>query len=119
MEMAVKMAERGSAAAPAVRGTPFPAAGKLGEHRPLASLLHGFLGALPHGDVGSMGEAKTWLLVAEIRGWRSPPRVRFPPFIYLLGFPSPLLGFHQNGPTGRVRTPIGLISGLKSSYGKL
>ena len=48
MEMAVKTAERGSAAA--VRGTPFPAAGKLGERRPLASLLHGFLGALPHGD---------------------------------------------------------------------
>ena len=40
-------------------------------------------------EMGSMGEAKTWLLVAEIRGWRSPPRVRFPPFIYLLGFPSP------------------------------
>ena len=39
-------------------------------------------------EMGSMGEAKTWLLVAEIRGWRSPPRVRFPPFIYLLGFPS-------------------------------
>jgi len=50
MEMAVKTAERGSAAAPAVRGTPFPAGGKLGERRPLASLLHGFLGALPHGD---------------------------------------------------------------------
>jgi hypothetical protein len=52
MEMAVKTAERGSAAAaaPVVRGTPFPAAGKLGERRPLASLLHGFLGALPHGD---------------------------------------------------------------------
>ena len=40
-------------------------------------------------EMGSMGEAKTWLLVAEIRGWRSPPRIRFPPFIYLLGFPSP------------------------------
>ena len=40
-------------------------------------------------EMGSMGEVKTWLLVAEIRGWRSPPRIRFPPFIYLLGFPSP------------------------------
>ena len=40
-------------------------------------------------EMGSMGEEKTWLLVAEIRGWRSPPRVRFPLFIYLLGFPSP------------------------------
>jgi hypothetical protein len=49
MEMAVKTSERGSAAA-AARGTPFPAAGKVGERRPLASLLHGFKGALPHGD---------------------------------------------------------------------
>ena len=40
-------------------------------------------------EMGSMGEAKTWLWWLEIRGWRSPPRVRFPPFIYLLGFPSP------------------------------
>ena len=31
-------------------------------------------------EMGSMGKAKTWLLVAEIRGWRSPPRIRFPPF---------------------------------------
>jgi hypothetical protein len=44
MEMAVKTSER------AARGTSFPAAGKVGERRPLASLLHGFKGALPHGD---------------------------------------------------------------------
>jgi hypothetical protein len=55
MEMAVKTSERAArwrraAAAPAARGTPFPAAGKVGERRPLASLLHGFKGALPHGD---------------------------------------------------------------------
>ena len=40
-------------------------------------------------EMVSMGEAKTWFLVAEIRGWRSSPRIRFPPVIYLLGFPSP------------------------------
>jgi hypothetical protein len=55
MEMAVKTSERAArwrraAAAPAARGTPFPAADKVGERRPLASLLHGFKGALPHGD---------------------------------------------------------------------
>ena len=55
MEMAVKTAERGRAAAPAVRRTPFPAAGKLGERRPLASLLHGFLGALPRGENVAFG----------------------------------------------------------------
>ena len=70
-------------------------------------------------EMGSMGEAKTWLLVAGIRGWRSPPRVSFLPLYIFSDFRHPLLGFHQNGPTGRVRTPIGLISGLKSSYGKL
>ena len=108
MEMAVKTVER---AARSVgrrrRGESFPTTGIMGERRPLASLLHGFLGALP--QMGSMGEAKTWLWWLEIRGWRSPPRIRFSPFIYLLGFPSPLLGFHQNGPTCRVRTPIGLM----------
>jgi hypothetical protein len=28
-------------------------------------------------EMGSMGKAKTCLLAAAIRGWRSPPRVRF------------------------------------------
>jgi hypothetical protein len=55
MVMAVKTSEkkarwRRAAAAPTAWGTPFPAAGKVGERRPLASLLHGFKGALPHGD---------------------------------------------------------------------
>jgi hypothetical protein len=31
-------------------GDSFPAAGIMGESRPLALFLHGFLGALPHGD---------------------------------------------------------------------
>jgi hypothetical protein len=35
----------------------------------------------PPMEMGSMGEAKMWHLAAAIRGWRSPPRVRFPPFI--------------------------------------
>ena len=56
MEMAVKTAERGSAAAQGGGGAgggvgnSSRAAGIKGERRPLASLLHGFLGALPHGD---------------------------------------------------------------------
>ena len=93
MEMEVKTAERAARSArrrgvAGGAGNSFPAAGIMGKRRPLASLLHGFLGALPM-EMGSMGEAKTWLLVAEIRGCSSTPRVRFPPFIYLLGFPSP------------------------------
>ena len=44
-------------------GSSFPAAGIMGERRPLASLLHGFLGALPHGD-GIHGGGKNVALVA-------------------------------------------------------
>ena len=74
------------------------------------------------GDGAAMEELFPSLAAAKrrkIRGlwWLFRVRVSF--FIWTLGFPSPLLGFHQNGPTDHVRTPIGLITGLKSSYGKL
>jgi hypothetical protein len=55
MEMAVKMmkgqreAQGGGGTGGGV-GSSFPAAGIMGERRPLALFLHGFLGALPHGD---------------------------------------------------------------------
>ena len=52
-------------------------------------------------EMGSMGEAKTWLWWLKIRGWRSSPRIRFPPFIYLLGFPSP----HFRVPPKRAYSP--------------
>ena len=64
MEMAVKTAERAARSAGRRRcGESFPAAGIMGERRPLASLLHGFLGALPHGD-GIHGGGKNVALVA-------------------------------------------------------
>jgi hypothetical protein len=58
MEIAVKMVERssegaggsGTGGAGGGAGDSFPAAGIMGERRPLAPFLHGFLGALPHGD---------------------------------------------------------------------
>jgi hypothetical protein len=80
MEMAVKTMKGQREAQGGGAGSSFLVVGIMGERRPLAPFLHGFLGALPHGD-GIHGEAKTWLLAAAIRGWRSPPRVRFPPFI--------------------------------------
>jgi hypothetical protein len=67
---------RGSSGA----GDSFPTAGIMVERRPLAPFLHGFMGALPHGD-GIHGEAKTWLWWLQIRGWRGLPRARVPPFI--------------------------------------
>ena len=49
----------------------FPAAGIIGEHRPLAPFLHGFLGALPHGD-GIHGGGKNVALVAA-NSWVEMP----------------------------------------------
>jgi hypothetical protein len=78
MEIAVKMMERSSEGAGGSSGTgddagdSFPAAGIMGERRPLAPFPHGFMGALPHGD-GCHGEAKTWLWRLQIRGWRCLP----------------------------------------------
>jgi hypothetical protein len=40
-----------------------PAAGIMGERRPLAPFLHGFMGALPHGD-GIHGGGENVALVA-------------------------------------------------------
>jgi hypothetical protein len=55
MEMAVKMAEMSSEGHGRRRrcgggAGDSPAAGIMGERRPLAPFLHGFMGALPHGD---------------------------------------------------------------------
>jgi hypothetical protein len=52
MEIAVKMVERSSegAGGGGGAGDSFPAAGIMGERRPLAPFLHGFMGALPYGD---------------------------------------------------------------------
>jgi hypothetical protein len=49
MEIAVKMAEMSNEGRGRRRGDS-PAAGIMGERRPLAPFLHGFMGALPHGD---------------------------------------------------------------------
>jgi hypothetical protein len=54
MKIAVKMVERSSEGAGGSgvgggAGDSFPAAGIMGERRPLAPFLHGFMGALPHG----------------------------------------------------------------------
>jgi hypothetical protein len=69
MEIAVKMVERrsegagGGGGAGNGAGDSFPAAGIMGERRPLAPFLHGFMGAIPHGD-GIHGEGENVALVA-------------------------------------------------------
>jgi hypothetical protein len=55
MEIAVKMVETsskgvGGSGAGGGAGNSFPATDITGERRPLAPFLHGFMGALPHGD---------------------------------------------------------------------
>jgi hypothetical protein len=68
MEIAVKMMERssegaGGSGAGDSAGDSFPAAGIMGERRPLAPFLHGFMGALPHRD-GIHGGGENVALVA-------------------------------------------------------
>jgi hypothetical protein len=69
MEIVVKMVERssegagGSGGAGDGAGDSFPTIGIMGECRPLAPFLHGFMGALPHGD-GSHGGGENMALVA-------------------------------------------------------
>jgi hypothetical protein len=71
MEIAVQMAEmssegRGRRSGGGVGGGAgdSPAAGIMGERRPLAPFLHGFMGALPHGD-GIHARGENVALVAE------------------------------------------------------
>jgi hypothetical protein len=68
MEIAVKMVERSSEGAGGGgtgggAGDSFPAVGIMGERRPLAPFLHGFMGALPHRD-GIHGGGENMALVA-------------------------------------------------------
>jgi hypothetical protein len=68
MKIAVKMVERssegvGSSSGAGVgAGDSFPVTGIMGERRPLAPFLHGFMGALPHGD-GIYGGSENVALV--------------------------------------------------------
>ena len=63
--------EDGEESAGGVTGDSFPSVGIMGEHRPLAPFLHGFLGALPHGD-GIHGGVKNMALVAA-NSWMEMP----------------------------------------------
>jgi hypothetical protein len=70
----------GAAAAPAGAGDS-PTAGILGPPPPFPPPP-----PLPM-EMGSMGEAKTWLWWLQIRGWRCPPRARVPPFCIVSRIP--------------------------------
>jgi hypothetical protein len=71
MDIAVKMVERsskgagGSGGAGDDAGDSFPAAGIMGECRPLAPFLHVFMGALPHGDGIHGGDENVALVAAN------------------------------------------------------
>jgi hypothetical protein len=71
MEIAVKMVERsskgagGGGGAGDGAGDSFPATGIMGERRPLAPFLHGFMGALHHGDGIHGGGEKVTLVAAN------------------------------------------------------
>jgi hypothetical protein len=50
-------------------------------------------------EMGSIGEAKTWLWWLQIRGCRCLPRVRFPPLYSFSDFRLPILGRTRSGQT--------------------
>ena len=64
--------EEGGGNAGGIAGDSFPAVGIVGEHRPLAPFLHGFLGALPHGDEIHGGGKNLALVDANSWVKRSP-----------------------------------------------
>jgi hypothetical protein len=66
MEIAVKMAEMSSEGRGQRRRWGLPVAGIMGERRPLAPFLHGFMGALPHGDGIHEGGENVALLAANL-----------------------------------------------------
>jgi hypothetical protein len=72
MEIAVKMVERSSEGVGDDAGDSFPAAGIMGERRPLAPSFMASWEPSPM-EMGSMGEAKMWLWWLQIRGWRCQP----------------------------------------------
>ena len=123
MEMAVKTAERAARSAGwrrrrRRRGELLPRRRYHGGAPPLSPFLHGFLGALPM-EMGSMGRQKRGFGGWKFMGGGILHELGFPSLYRLSDFRHPLIGLYQNGSTGRVQTPIGLILGLKSSYGKL
>ena len=124
MEMTVKTAERGSAAAQGGggaggAGNSFPRRRQAWGAPPLSLPPSWLLGSPPPWRWDPWGRQKRGFWWLKFVGGGVLHELGFLPLYIFSDFRHPLLGFHQNGPTGRVRTPIGLISGLKSSYGKL
>jgi len=124
LEMAVKTAERDSAAAQGGGGTggagnSFPRRRQAWGAPPLSLPPSWLLGSPPPWRWDPWGRQKRGFWWLKFVGGGVLHELGFLPLYIFSDFRHPLLGFHQNGPTGRVRTPIGLISGLKSSYAKL
>ena len=124
MEMAVKTAERAARGAGRRRHRRWRRGLLLrrrfhGGAPPLSPLPSWLLGSPPPWRWDPWGRQKRGFWWLKFVGGGVLHELGFLPLYIFSDFRHPLLGFHQNGPTGRVRTPIGLISGLKSSYGKL
>ena len=83
----------------------------MGERRPLASLFHGFLGALPPWCWDPWGRQKCVFGGWKFVGGEVLAELGFLPLYNFSDFRNPLLGFHHIGPLGRVRPLIGLFPG--------
>ena len=78
-------------------GSSFPAAGIMGECRPLATFLHGFLGALPRGDEIHGGgknvaleAGNSWVEAGNSWVKAAPHELGFPSLYRLPDFRQPL-----------------------------
>ena len=65
-------------------------------------------------EMGSMGEAKTWLLVAGFVGGGVLHELGFLPLYIFSDFRHPLLGFHKTGFPGASELQMGRILLLES-----
>jgi hypothetical protein len=72
-----------------------PAAGIMGERRPLAPFLHGFMGALPHGDGIHGGRRKRGSSGCKFVGGGVPHELGFLPLYSLSDSRLPILAIME------------------------
>jgi hypothetical protein len=101
MEMAVKTSERGSA------GNSFPRRRQAWGAPPLSLPPSWLFGSPPPWRWDPWGRQKRGFWWLKFVGGGVLHELGFLPLYSFSDFRHPLLGFHQNGPIGRVRTPIG------------
>ena len=114
MEMAVKTAEgvaRSAGRRRRWRGKLHPCRRHGGDAPPLSPLPSWLIGSPPPWRWDPWGRQKRGFWWLKFVGGAVLHELVFLPLYIFSDFRHSLLGFHHIGPTGRIRTPIGIISG--------